>query len=60
MNGFANSSPTAALLRPGPCAGDRPTRPPSTVFPGAVWAVGNADGILDAGACGLADPAVPS
>lgn len=29
------------------------------VFPGAVWAVGEADGMLAWGACGPADPAVP-
>ncbi|MEU7742395.1 serine hydrolase domain-containing protein [Nonomuraea sp. NPDC049158] len=30
------------------------------VFPAAVWATGDADTILDVGACGLADPAVPT
>lgn len=29
------------------------------VFPGAVWATGDADGMNDWGACGLADPADP-
>lgn len=29
------------------------------VFPGAVWAVGDPDGVLAQGACGLLDPAVP-
>ncbi|MGW5689282.1 serine hydrolase domain-containing protein [Nonomuraea sp. NPDC003754] len=30
------------------------------VFPGAVWAIGDADDILHSGACGLTDPADPS
>ncbi|MFF5211756.1 serine hydrolase domain-containing protein [Streptosporangium sp. NPDC000396] len=30
------------------------------VFPGAVWAIGDGDGILHSGTCGLADPADPS
>src|SRR5690606_26288768 len=29
------------------------------VFPGAVWAIGNANSLLGWGACGLADPADP-
>ncbi len=31
----------------------------SAVLPGAVWAVGDPDGVRDQGACGLLDPAVP-
>ncbi|MEV6154889.1 serine hydrolase domain-containing protein [Nonomuraea sp. NPDC052129] len=30
------------------------------VFPGAIWAIGDADATLDFGACGLADPADPA
>ncbi|MEU4576069.1 serine hydrolase domain-containing protein [Nonomuraea sp. NPDC023979] len=30
------------------------------VFPGAVWAVGNARNLLDVGTCGLADPTDPT
>ncbi|MEV6984020.1 serine hydrolase domain-containing protein [Sphaerisporangium sp. NPDC051017] len=30
------------------------------VFPGAVWATGSADAVLDFGACGLADPTNPT
>ncbi|WP_433259364.1 serine hydrolase domain-containing protein (plasmid) [Streptosporangium sp. CA-135522] len=30
------------------------------VFPGAVWAIGDAHGTLHSGTCGLADPADPS
>ncbi|MEV1177280.1 serine hydrolase domain-containing protein [Nonomuraea sp. NPDC049784] len=30
------------------------------VFPGAVWGIGDADGITDTGVCGLPDPADPS
>ncbi|MEV4115973.1 serine hydrolase domain-containing protein [Nonomuraea sp. NPDC049695] len=29
------------------------------VFPGAVWAIGNSDGVSHWGTCGAADPAVP-
>ncbi|MEV0150009.1 MULTISPECIES: serine hydrolase domain-containing protein [unclassified Nonomuraea] len=30
------------------------------VFPGAVWAVGDADGVEHSGACGMADPVEPA